>query len=67
MTPAAVREYIQTLQPRYAVASRAAKQQILTEFCATTAYHRKAAIRALNAPRGRQPAKRGGRPRTYAP
>jgi hypothetical protein len=40
VTAAAVREYIQTLQPRYAVASRAAKQQILTEFCATTAYHR---------------------------
>jgi len=61
-----VRDYLRTLRPRYAAATRAAKQQILTEFCATTGYHRKAAIRALRAPTRRRSARRG-RPRTYDP
>ena len=48
MTPASIRDYLATLRPRYAVASRALKHQILDELCATTGYTRKGAIRTLN-------------------
>ncbi len=64
MTPAAVREYVETLRPRYTAASRTTKQQILDEFCATTGYNRKSAIRALHAP-APTPGKRSGRPPIY--
>jgi hypothetical protein len=47
VTPAARREYAQAIHPRYAHASRTTKRQILTEFCATTGYHRKYAIALL--------------------
>ena len=50
MTPASVRDYIATLRPRYSVASRALKHQILDELCATAHYTRKGAIRALTHP-----------------
>ena len=48
MTPAARREYAHAIRQRYAQASRTTKCQILTEFCATTGYHRKYAITLLN-------------------
>jgi len=57
------------MQQRYVTLSRSAKSQLLTEFCATIGYHRKAAIRVLTAPahppalRRRQP----GRPSSYGP
>jgi hypothetical protein len=65
VTPASIRDYLRTLRPRYLAASRAGKHQILDEFCATTDYNRKSAIRALNAPERRSTRKRG-RPRQYA-
>ena len=50
VTPTARREYTQTIRQRYAQVSRAAKRALLTEFCATTGYHRKYAIALLNSP-----------------
>jgi hypothetical protein len=47
VTPRSIREYVQVMRQRYAVLARPAKSQLLTEFCATTGYHRKVAIRAL--------------------
>ena len=53
---------------RYTSASRTFKSRLLTEFCATTGYHRKAAIRVLRQPprpsSGRRPR---GRPSPYTP
>ncbi|MDR7521037.1 MAG: DDE-type integrase/transposase/recombinase [Armatimonadota bacterium] len=64
MSPTSKREYVRAISHRYRTASRLAKQQILTEFCATTGYHRKAAIRVLNKPPDAQPRRRR-RPSTY--
>ena len=50
VTPAARREYVRTLRPRYTLAPRRAKPAILDEFCATTGYTRKYAISLLNCP-----------------
>ncbi len=50
MTPAARREYVRAVRPRYALAPWSAKPRILDEFCATTGYHRKYAITLLNDP-----------------
>ncbi len=47
MGPASVREYIRAISKRYATATAIAKHKILDEFCATTGYHRKSAIRVL--------------------
>jgi len=47
VTPRARREYAATVRERYAQATRMTKPQILTEFCATTGYHRKYAITLL--------------------
>ncbi|MFH1086814.1 MAG: transposase family protein [Chloroflexota bacterium] len=68
MTRESILELAAALRPRYQKATKANKKVILDEFCATTRYHRKAAIRLLN----RQPAtaarpKRRGRPRVYLP
>ena len=65
MSPTSKREYIRAISQRYRTASRLAKQHILTEFCATTGYHRKAAIRVLNRPPGAQTRQRRRRPPTY--
>ncbi len=66
MTPQSVREYLQVIRPRYTLASRTAKSQLLTEVCATTGYHRKAAIRVLSqAPSKRRRRRRRGRPSPY--
>jgi hypothetical protein len=50
VTPAARREYIRAIRPRYTLAPANAKPHILDEFCATTGYHRKYAITLLNHP-----------------
>lgn len=69
MSPRSRREYIQVMQQRYVTLSRSAKSQLLTEFCATLGYHRKAAIRVLTAPTHPAPARqrRRGRPSSYGP
>ena len=50
MTPAARREYVRALRPRYTLAPRRAKPGILNEFCATTGHNRKYAIAVPNCP-----------------
>ena len=42
-------EYLKAIYPRYRQADRREKQAILNEFCHNTGYHRKYAIRLLNA------------------
>jgi hypothetical protein len=43
-------EYLRAIYARYRQAPRETKGQILDEFCASTGYHRKAALRLLNGP-----------------
>jgi hypothetical protein len=43
-------EYLRAIHARYREAPRAAKGRILDEFCRTTGYHRKSALRRLNGP-----------------
>jgi transposase InsO family protein len=50
VTPTSRREYAHAIRQRYAHASRAVKSQMLTEFRATTGYHRKYAIAVLSTP-----------------
>jgi hypothetical protein len=47
MTPESVREYAEAIQRRYLRARKAERGKLLDEFCLTTGYHRKAAIRLL--------------------
>ena len=68
VSPRSIREYTHAIRQRYTLASRAIKSQLLTEFCATTGYHRKAAIRVLTQrshPTVRR--SRRGRPSPYTP
>lgn len=58
------RKYIEVLRVRYQQSSRAEKGAILKELCLTTGYHRKYAIRVLNA--SRLIAKKPGRKRVYS-
>jgi hypothetical protein len=52
--------YLKQLRKRYAQGSRSEKGQILEEFCQTSGYHRKHAIRLLNqSVRKLRPARRG--------
>jgi hypothetical protein len=60
-----MREYIHAIYQRYATATRAIKHHILNEFCATTGYHRKSAIRVLQAPPPRTPRRHPRQPQTY--
>ncbi len=55
MSPRSKQEYIRAIVQRYVSATKAAKHQILTEVCATTGYHRKAAIRRLRQARSPHP------------
>jgi hypothetical protein len=59
-------EYLRAIYERYRKAGRKTKKVILSEFCSNTGYHRKYAIRLLNAPR---PEKRRTRRRglSYSP
>jgi hypothetical protein len=61
-------EYLRAIHARYRQASRKAKGPILDEFCRTTGYHRKYALRLLNGPPpgGTRPRRRR-RPVTYSP
>jgi hypothetical protein len=66
MGPASVREYIRAISKRYATTTAAAKRHMLDEFCATTGYHRKSAIRALGRPpRPTSSSHHRGRPQAY--
>lgn len=60
--------YLKQLRERFSAATRKEKGKILDEFCATTNYHRKSAIRLFNKPASsylkRRPA---GKPKTYEP
>ena len=57
-------EYLAAIRPRYERAGLAGKRRILDEFCEVCGYHRKHAIRLLNATdRGRR--RRPGRPSVY--
>jgi len=59
-----IRDYADAIRGRYHKASRSEKAIVLEEFCRTTGYHRKSAIRLLrHAPRPAK--KRRGRPRKY--
>src|SRR5687768_13286148 len=65
MSRASKRDLLLAVGPRYRLAQRALKEQILTEFIAATGYHRKYAITLLNhppAPRLQHPR---SRPRRY--
>lgn len=66
MTRTSILDYADAVRPRYLKASKAEKEIILTEFCETTGYHRKSAIRLLRHPPGPPRAPRG-RPREYGP
>ena len=50
MSLRAKEEYLRAVHARYRQATREAKGQILDEFCATTGYHRKSALRLLHGP-----------------
>jgi hypothetical protein len=65
VSPTSRREYIRAVRQRYAQASHTTKSVILTEFCATTGYHRKAAIRILTRSPRPTPTQRRGRPSPY--
>ena len=65
MSPHAIHELAEALHSRYRSASRTEKAKILDEFCATTGYHRKSAIRLLCQKPKPQSGKRRGRPPIY--
>jgi len=65
-----VAEYAEAIRRRYLASTKGEKQQLLTEFCRTTGYHRKAAIRLLHRPaqeanRNRGTPRTRGRPQQY--
>ena len=64
MTRNAILEYARAASPRYLAASKRDKGIILDEFCKTTGYHRKSAVRLLcNPPEINRTGQ--GRPREY--
>jgi len=68
VSPRSIREYIKVMRQRYTSVSRSMRSQLLTEFCVTTGYHRKAAIRVLSQPLRPTPSRRPrGRPSPYGP
>lgn len=66
MTRTSILEYMATIRSRYLRADKDQKGIILDEFCATTGYHRKSAIRRLCHP-SKPSGKRRGRKREYGP
>jgi hypothetical protein len=61
-------EYRRAVHARYRAAPRGEKGRILDEFCGTTGYHRKYALRLLNGPPpGSERPRRRRRPATYGP
>lgn len=65
MSSSAKREYLETIRARYRRARKPIKKPILDEFCDTCGYHRKYAIRILNARIGTTKRKRSGRRPQY--
>lgn len=68
MSNASKREYLVAIRARYKNASKRVKRVILDEFCGVCGYHRKYAIRVLNArpnPQGSLHKARVGRPPKY--
>lgn len=64
VTRGAILEYARAVCLRYLLAHKGQKGMILDEFCKTTGYHRKAAVRLLRNPP--EPVRKGvGRPREY--
>jgi hypothetical protein len=64
VSPPGRREYLRSIQARYAGASRAEKTAILNEFCRVAGYHRKSALRLLHQPlSASRPRPRSGRRR----
>ena len=59
------REYLASIYRRYRQSAKAEKSHILKEFCRASGYHRKYAIRLLNAPLRRTPVEHRGRGCTY--
>ena len=59
MTPGSIQEYATALKGRYLTASKVEKARMLDEFCLTTHYHRKAAIRLLHRLPSRSCSQRG--------
>lgn len=61
-------EYLTVMHARYRAAPREDKGRLLDEFCRTTGYHRKYALRLLNGPPpGPERPRRRRRPATYGP
>ena len=67
MSLSSKRECLDRIHGRYQRAGRPHKSRILSEFCATCGYHRKAALRLLNQPLRTTPPKRSGPKITYDP
>ncbi len=66
VTRDAILEYARAVSPRYLAASKREKGTILDEFCKTTGYHRKSAVRLLCEPP--MAVRTGlGRPQEYGP
>ena len=65
MTRGGMREYLDAIRPRYNRAGRREKGQILDEAVRVAGQHRKALIRALNAPSPALAQSRTGRPKRY--
>jgi len=59
VTRNSIREYAEAVRKRYLKASKKDKKLMLDEFCRTTGYHRKAAIRLLRHPSSGSSARRG--------
>lgn len=67
MTRRSIEEYAAAVRERYRKAGKVEKGKILDEFCETTGYHRKAAIRLLGRSPRASPRRRRGRPKRYGP
>ena len=64
MNPRSIQEYAEAMRARYLKATKKQKGRLLEEFCETTGYHRKAAIRLLRQPPAK-PIERRGRKCVY--
>jgi hypothetical protein len=65
ISAAARREVVESVRARYRSVGEDDKRRILDEFVAVTGYHRKHAIRVLNAPEGGTGQRHGGRHPVY--
>ena len=65
MSQGSKKELLETIRPRYRKARKTDKEKILDEFVAVTGYHRKYAIRVLNAVGSKKHRKKPGPRRKY--